>query len=290
MAVRPIAVGECLRRVVGKVAMGSSHVKDAIAQLVPLQVGVAVPGACETTAIALQNFVRENASDASWAILQVDVRNAFNSIDRKKVMEAVASVAPQLLEWVTFCYHSHSTSFLPNGHPIRSEQGVQQGDPLGPLLYSLAWHTVVSQLPPSLRLNLWYLDDGHLVGDMPSLRAALDIILTQGSTMGVVVNEAKCSLWGPGARVDAMADGPLANVPIIPWEPESGIRVLGLPICYPGNIAFGRSLFGKVLADLSQATTVLHTLGDTQTEHLLLRYCLDACKVMHLLRRLNVLT
>lgn len=52
------------------------------------------------------------------------------------------------------------------GQKLYCTTGVQQGDPLGPLLFSAGIHEVVS----SCNVNFpevwgcWYLDDGSLVG------------------------------------------------------------------------------------------------------------------------------
>ena len=164
-AVRPIAVGETLRRLVGKTIMASPAVQDAVTNMLPLQLGVAVEGACETTTIALQHWINEHRQEPDWAVLQVDLTNAFNSIDRKCMLAEVANRAPKLSAWAQYCYRDHSHLFLQNGHPLSSQQGVQQGDPLGPLFFSLAWHQVVETMPADLRMHLWYLDDGHLVGN-----------------------------------------------------------------------------------------------------------------------------
>ena len=81
-----------------------------------------------------------------------------------------------------------------------------------------------------------------------------------------------------------MGDGLSADIPVVPWRPDSGLRVLVLLVCYPGSHTFSETLFKGVLSDLEKACGVLHALGDTQTEHLLARYCLDACKIMNYLR------
>ena len=283
LAVRPVAVGECLRRIVGKVAMQDSEVREAIQQMVPTQIGVGVQGACETTAIAIQNWVEQHVHQPNWAILQVDVKNAFNSIDRQAVLDAVHDRIPKLTAWTIFCYSTHSQLFLGTGHPLTSEQGVQQGDPLGPLLYSLAWQAVVEKLPPQLLLNLWYLDDGHLIGDISTLEAALCSMADEGAKIGIVLNPDKCVIWGPGcANINHTHQ--LAKIPVTPWLPDTGVKVLGLPVSYPSSHGFAEVMFGKVIDKVQESCQVLQSLGDPQTQHLLLRYCLDACTVMHFLR------
>ena len=50
---------------------------------------------------------------------------------------------------------------------IRSRNGVQQGDPLGPLGFALALHPIIEKIReevPDLKINVWYLDDGTLCG------------------------------------------------------------------------------------------------------------------------------
>ena len=75
---------------------------------------------------------------------------------------------------------------------------MQQGYPLGPLFFSLAWHKVVKTMPTYLRMHLWYLDDGHLVGTPECLQRCLDHINRHEASMGVKLNSGKCKLWGPG--------------------------------------------------------------------------------------------
>ena len=55
--VRPIASGECVRRLIGKFALQMPAVRVATKALQPLQVGVGVPGAAELVAMSLQSMV-----------------------------------------------------------------------------------------------------------------------------------------------------------------------------------------------------------------------------------------
>ena len=52
---------------------------------------------------------------------------------------------------------------------ISSQSGVQQGDPLGPLLFSLVLHKIASAVDSdneclNLLFQAWFLDDGVIAG------------------------------------------------------------------------------------------------------------------------------
>ena len=59
---------------------------------------------------------------------------------------------------------------------------------------------------------------------------------------------------------------------------------MGVPINYPGTHAFAERYWTKVVVDLRAAIDRVTSLTDAQCSHHLLRKCLDACKVTHLLR------
>ena len=115
-------------------------------------------------------------SNGPWAVLQVDLRNAFNSISREEVLVAVSEHAPQLLPWVISCYGAHSKLYCQGKATLSSEEGVQPGDPLGPLLFALAWHKVVKDSAVNMIWSSWYLDDGHLIGNIRDLASAFATI------------------------------------------------------------------------------------------------------------------
>ena len=78
-------------------------------------------------------------------------------------------------------------------------QGVQQGDPLGPLLFALIMHPLVLKIHSSCKLNLqaWYLDDGTIVGDTFMVAKALHIIEEDGPSHGLFLNVDKTELFWP---------------------------------------------------------------------------------------------
>jgi len=77
--------------------------------------------------------------------------------------------------------------------------GVQQGDPLGPLLFALILHPLIHQVRDSYKLLLhaWYLDDGNLVGDSEEVAKALDIIRVVGPELGLELNIRKTEIFWP---------------------------------------------------------------------------------------------
>ena len=83
--------------------------------------------------------------DEDFVVLKVDMKNVFNMVSRQAVLDECATFFPELLPWVSWCYGTHLLLWHPLGW-ISSESGVQQGDPLGPLLFALVLQKLVSSL------------------------------------------------------------------------------------------------------------------------------------------------
>ena len=97
---------------------------------------------------------------------------------------------------------------------------------------------------------------------------------------GLHINPAKCELWGPGAAYCTM----LAEVRQVPWDANSGITILGVPINFPGSSTQTVAAWDRATDSLQATRERVTGLADAQTAHHLLRKCLDACKVNHLMR------
>ena len=98
---RPIAVGNILRRLVGK-CVAFSLADRAAAHLSPHQLGVAVQGGCESILHAVRAAVDDDPN--MW----VDQVNAFNLADRSTALQEVEQIFPEALAWTSTCYSSPS--------------------------------------------------------------------------------------------------------------------------------------------------------------------------------------
>ena len=199
--IRPIAIGEILRRLIGKTILQNPLCKSQLSKLQPLQAGLGTPHACEMIAMGVQNMIQLLPTEGDWAVLQLDLSNAFNSVSRTAVLEGAKALAPNTYNWLRFCY-ARPVPLYCGDKVLASETGVHQGDPLGPAGFALAIHAEIKAILTSTP-TLWgsfYLDDGLLIGRTPLLLAALDKLATFFSSVGLSVNPTKTTLWGPSVH------------------------------------------------------------------------------------------
>ena len=107
-------------------------------------------------------------------LTSLDFYNAFNTVDRRDIANWLLHFAPSLYRAGRWAYGTSSDLVL-SDERILSSQGVRQGDPLGPLLFSLAIRSLLTDLSTALgphRRILAYLDDVY-------------ILSADGMTMGV---------------------------------------------------------------------------------------------------------
>ena len=272
--VRPIAVGETLRRLAAK-CLVEKYQSTVLEYLTPLQLGVGVRGATEAIIHRVKEWLHSGVP-ADHALLLVDFSNAFNTLDRSAMLRAISERCPHFLPYAVFCYGSPTPLFGPGGC-ISSQCGTQQGDACGPLFFAVTVHSVAEQAAqaPGTSLAAWYLDDGTQAGPISGL--AVEKLEPAAAAIGLHLNRAKCKLWGPGLLDELPA--PLQGIPWVPWT--SGVRVLGCPV---GRAPFVRSELNLVYDKLRAALEKLQCLGDPQAASHLLRSCLGASKVVHLLR------
>ena len=228
--IRPIAIGTTLRRLTAK-AVANVFKEASRSKLFPHQLGVAVPGGAEAIVHSARSFCLSYMSSANPVLfLKIDFANAFNSVRRDVLLQSVQTEFPDFYPFFYQCY-SKPTCLLFNGYPIPSSEGVQQGDPLGPLCFSLAIHDLISNLNSDL--NAWYLDDGTLAGNPDSVRSDFEIIIGRQESLGLEVNVSKCefSVLGSDHEAnEALISSFKESYPEAKFVPPAELNLLGAPL------------------------------------------------------------
>ncbi|CAE8721897.1 unnamed protein product [Polarella glacialis] len=289
--VRPIAIGEVLRRIVGK-CLCASVKEEAKRFFHPSQVGVACPAGIDAAVHSARAWKNRSAADTSKALLKLDFANAFNCVSRSQVLEQTRRHFPSLARWSQWCY-SRPSKLVFGSYTISSETGVQQGDPLGPLLFSAAIQPIVEQLRrlevngKKLDLSTFYLDDGFLAGDIEVVAAALRLVQSEGAGIGLQLQLGKCQLVLPAGSSSAQLEtlfptDLLAN----PETSESRVVVGGFELL---GVAVGDKEFCELYArgkaaEGKKLLEQLPKLEDPQVALRLLRLCGGHCKLVHSMR------
>ncbi|XP_055339157.1 uncharacterized protein LOC129588800 [Paramacrobiotus metropolitanus] len=194
---RPIAVGNIYRRIAAKAV--DIRIRPVTAEILqPHQLGPGAKRRVEGIIHAARGFLRKplafllQYSSGLKALLKIDFTNAFNCVSREEVLRITAEVIPEYYGFVKMCYGSYSSLFL-GETIIASQSGVQQGDPLGPVLFCLVLQFVIDKL--NAYLNAWYMDDGTLGGTPSEVIRNFLLLIVEAKKVGLEVNIAKCELF-----------------------------------------------------------------------------------------------
>ena len=246
--------------------------------MLPEQIGVGVPRGAETLIHRVRHWLRQAWMDQ--VLLQLDFRNAYNCANRKAILEAIQQWCPWFLAYAVACYGNPVDLISGDSVNIISEEGVQQGDPCGPLFFAVLIAALTKKLSGTTGVSShWFLDDGYLIGSRCVIDAILPQLEQEARALGLELNRAKCTVLCPTRENDI----PDHMFPGIPRASMSGcLGILGSPVGdEAASITWGEQ---KVLQPLQLALKRLESLGDPRAASLILRQCLSACKLNYFTR------
>ena len=224
--IRPVAVGNVLRRLAAKVVCYA--VSSAVPyELSPIQIGCSVKGRAEAAIHAVRKFVSNKIDSHDPTVLvKLDMKNAFNSVRREHVLQTCFDRTPEIAK-LTFLAYSKSSPVIASGHSITSSSLVQQGDPIGPLLFALAVDQIASGAQSEM--NVWHLDDTTIGGFPEQFLSDVRRCITDLMRIAIEVRHRKTEIINVG-----LAAGSFSRVVdsfnILLPELKVTVELLGSPI------------------------------------------------------------
>jgi len=191
----------------------------------------------------------------------------------------VKKFTPDLFPLALQAYGATSILSVEN-EDICSSQGVQQGDPAGPLLFCLALKPLADSMESEM--SAWYLDDGFVIGSLDKVIADINKVKDFAVTSGLRLNPSKCELLvcgGNTAEQVTCLDRINIALPGIKVASSLDLELLGAPLT---DESMERMLDDKVrvLKSMCSRTSLL----STQQALTLLRSSLFAPRITYLLR------
>ena len=204
--VRPIGIGETLRRIIGKSVMTIIK-KDIMHATGVAQVCAGHPAGCEAAIHALRSVF--TALDTE-AVLLVDADNAFNRLNRAVALQNVQHTCPPLATIAINFYRTSSRLFVTGGMELSSEEGTTQGCPLSMALYAVSVIPLINKCRDTATMDcnpatqVWYADDAAAGGSLKALHRFWNLLTQHGPTYGYFPKSSKSFLvTKPGHRGDA---------------------------------------------------------------------------------------
>ena len=190
MQIRPIGVGEVLRRIVGKSVM--TLLKPDITKAAgPLQACAGHKGGVEAAVHAMKEVFD---SPETEAVILVDASNAFNSMNRHTALHNIQLTCPEMSTYLLNTYRSPPPLFVANsnGVEILSEEGCTQGDNAGMAFYACNTVPLITQLHQKTKCSqAWFADDSAAAGKLENIKEWWNVLNCNGPTMGYFPNSGK---------------------------------------------------------------------------------------------------
>ena len=159
-----IGVGDTSRRIIAKAILTTLQfdIKDAVSLY---QLCAGHTAGVEAAVHTVQELFSDQITEA---VLMVNAKNAFNSLNRITALHNVQALCPSLATVLMNCYQSTTDLFIDN-NIIPYQEGTTQEDPFAKPFYALATLPLIKSLPNSVN-RVWYADDATTVSSLQNLK------------------------------------------------------------------------------------------------------------------------
>jgi len=189
--VRPIGVGEVIRRIIGKCVTKVTK-QDILESRGSLQVCAGHKSRSEAAVHAMNSLFQHNETNA---VLLVDVSNAFNTLNCAAALHNIRVLCPALAIFAINTHRAPVGLFVTGGRELISAAGTTQGDPLAMCMYALSLQPLISRLQAASEAKQCrFADDATGCGSLQNIRMWWDELTMARPDLGYYPNAGKCWL------------------------------------------------------------------------------------------------
>ena len=294
---RPACSGETMRRIVGKVLLGTD-IETLSDHLLPHQLAVGVRAGVEAMPHVVRQWRDDNANDNAKVWINFDEGNAHNEVDRHTFLMRMREIAPGMMKWLEYIYPTDVPTYvLYRGRVIHSESGGQQRCPLIGACHAAVKrmvHESLGIIPPlegsaihlphidravELDIAPLFADDGVVAGNADEVLRAIQHMKKVMPMVGLRFSQLQVAAAAYGIQPEEKfatfkAEG---CTPVL----DGNVEVLKSPI---GDAEFSRSFCLKVAAKQREVLTFLAELGDPHVSQYLLKWCVNGGRMNYMAR------
>lgn len=224
-------------------------------------------------------------------ILKIDLKNAFNSLKRSKIMRILLRLFPELCAVYDALNNTNFRAFISGISWLWVCEGVRQGDPLAMAIYCLTIQSVLTDLrqrlgEANIGINKSYADD-LFIGiysmtneTMNTFQPIFDQLVNDFKDLGQEIRFDKCHVWSWNPNVS----GEICPNPEMAFSNQTGgMKILGsYQTCNDQAMAdFLKSKTDKFQSYLDNILEILHDRPKTALD--IMRMCILP-KIFHLSR------
>ena len=181
--IRPVGVGETIRRIAGKCVsmILKTDITDATA---PLQTCGGLEGGVESSVHAVRQMYMDPDTDC---VMLVDAANAFNCLNRSSALQNTAVLCPSIHQYLKNIYGAPSDLIVSGTKEIlKSREGSTQGCNLAQPFYGVGNMKLIYLLKEEVPecKNSWYADDGAGAGKEEHVKQWWEALKKYGPRIG----------------------------------------------------------------------------------------------------------